>query len=845
MLRPRWRKVVRDLGSNKTRTMLVVLSIAVGVFALGMITTARTALSEGLARDYAAINPSSALLMVGDLLVASGDEGFDDELVETIRRMRGVEEAEGRRRMTVRLQVGDNQWRDLQLFAIPDYDDIRINKVRPESGAWPPPAHAMLIERAALGLTQAQVGNQVVIKTPGNKLRVLEIAGLTHDLSRLPAFLDGTIYGYVTFDTLEWLGEPRSYNELHIVVAGDQYDKEHVQAVAKLVQDKVERSGRSVSLTLIYEPGKHPMDSTIQAIVLLLGVLGFLSLLLSGLLVATTMSAMLAQHIRQIGMLKAVGTPRSLIMRMYFALVGGFGLLALLVAVPLGAVGARLFSTFMAHLLNFNLSEFRVPLQVLALQAAVSLLVPALAALYPIVHGTRITVREAIDHYGIDRKVRKPDARPLTLPLLPQASILRGFSAVAHDGVSPNAPPSATRRFLPRLRVLAGVKRVLAGIVTRPLLLSLRNTFRRKGRLALTLTTLTLSGAIFIGVFSVRDSLFLTLDDMMQTWHYDVWVTFSRSYPIAQVEAETSGMPGVVRVESVGFLTTRRVRPDDTDSDVVLVFGLPPGSQMVKPIIVQGRWLLPTDQNAIVLTTNFLKSEPDITVGSEVVLKVDGREVAWRVVGVTHFIGPLGYTNYPALARETREVGRANTLWIATQRHDGAFQSDVAQRLERHYEQVGLRVSSIVKIAEEIQEAEFTFNIVVSLLAIMAVILAFVGGLGLMGTMSINVLERSREIGIMRAIGASTGAVVQLVLVEGILIGLISWLLSSLLALPLSKLLSDAVGVAFLQAPLVYTFSLSGMLLWLSVVVVLSALASVLPAWNAARLTVRDVLAYE
>jgi putative ABC transport system permease protein len=114
-----------------------------------------------------------------------------------------------------------------------------------------------------------------------------------------------------------------------------------------------------------------------------------------------------------------------------------------------------------------------------------------------------------------------------------------------------------------------------------------------------------------------------------------------------------------------------------------------------------------------------------------------------------------------------------------------------------------------------------------------------------MGTMSINVLERTREIGVMRAIGASNGAVRQVFIVEGVIIGLLSWLVGAILAYPISKLLSDTVGRQFLSTPLDYTFSIPGMLLWLGVVLLLSALTSFLPAWNASRLTVREVLAYE
>jgi putative ABC transport system permease protein len=137
------------------------------------------------------------------------------------------------------------------------------------------------------------------------------------------------------------------------------------------------------------------------------------------------------------------------------------------------------------------------------------------------------------------------------------------------------------------------------------------------------------------------------------------------------------------------------------------------------------------------------------------------------------------------------------------------------------------------------------YNVVIVLLLIMALALGIVGGLGLMGTMSLNVIERTREIGVLRAIGATNGAVRQIVVGEGVLIGVFSWFLGALLALPLSRGLSDAVGIATLQVPLSYRFSTSGALLWLGLVILLAALASALPAWQASQLTVREVLAYE
>jgi putative ABC transport system permease protein len=169
----------------------------------------------------------------------------------------------------------------------------------------------------------------------------------------------------------------------------------------------------------------------------------------------------------------------------------------------------------------------------------------------------------------------------------------------------------------------------------------------------------------------------------------------------------------------------------------------------------------------------------------------------------------------------------------------------VVRALEEHFEHVGMDVGATAKVEEEMAEVEALFEVIVVLLLIMAFLLAVIGGLGLMGTMSINVLERTREIGVMRAIGASNKSVRRIFIVEGIIIGVISWLVGAVVAMPISKVLSDLIGAQFLSAPLNYTFSVAGVIIWLVLVIVLATVASFLPAWNASRITVREVLAYE
>jgi putative ABC transport system permease protein len=804
-LNPRWRKVLRDLWLNKNRTIIVVLSIAVGVFAVGVIASSQIILSRDLSATYLATNPAHATLLTF--------EAFDEDVVKAVGNIREIEEAEARRRVTLRVQTGPDKWQLLWLTAIEDFEEIKIDRFAPEAGAWPPPEHEMLIERSALGLVEAEMGDTVTVKTPEGKVRQMRIAGLAHDLNAQMYVFDGVAIGYTTTDTLEWLGQSNDFNEIRILVAdpGNGLTTDYIKEIASKASDKIEAAGSMVWVTFVPEPGKHLfLDPMIQAISIMMGALALLSLLLSGFLVINTVSALLTQQTRQIGIMKAVGARTRQILSMYLLTVAIFGILALFISIPLGVAGAYLFSSFIASFLNFDVANLRLPIEVLVAQVAVGLFVPVVAAIYPIIAGAKVTVREAISEYGLGR---------------------------GHFGSG----------WLDRLLLKVQDNARLRRRVSRPLLISLRNTFRRKARLALTLLTLIFGGAIFITVFSVRVTMLSTLDSWMDYFQFDVALQFERSYRVERIIRETLRVPGIVEAETWGFYNTRRERPDGSTSDSIYMYAPSAGTKLIKPTIIEGRWLEPDDENALVVNTLLLRNEPDLAVGDEMILKIEGKEEPFQIVGVATGGMPIPtmFANYPYLARVTGNVGRAEWVFTATEQHDMEYQSQITQALENHFEYVGLDVGLTSQSAQEVTEVTAIFEVIIVLLLIMAFLLAVIGGLGLMGTMSINVLERTREIGVMRAIGASNRSVRRIFIIEGVIIGVISWAVSALLAYPLSKLLSDLIGHQFLNAPLVYTFSLTGVFIWLALVVVLAGIASFLPAWNASRITVREVLAYE
>jgi putative ABC transport system permease protein len=234
--------------------------------------------------------------------------------------------------------------------------------------------------------------------------------------------------------------------------------------------------------------------------------------------------------------------------------------------------------------------------------------------------------------------------------------------------------------------------------------------------------------------------------------------------------------------------------------------------------------------------------------GKTIHLKINGHEDNWTVVGIFKFAtqdGTVAYGTYETISAVTHTSNHAFTFRIVTDSHTPAYQQMMSDRLDKYFRDQGYQVSAARSGDSTLNSAAGSLDILVTFLLIMALLTAVVGSMGLMGTMGMNVLERTREIGIMRSIGAVDVEVMRTVIVEGLLIGGISWLIGAILSFPITYLLSDIVSLAIFQSPIAVHFTYQGFAIWLLVVLALSAVASILPARNAARLTIREVLAYE
>lgn len=798
MIGPRWHKVLRDLWSNKVRTLLVVLTIGVGVFAVGFVSNSFPVVLSDMNADYLSTNPHGGIIYT---------QSFNQDFLDSLKKVDGVGEVEGRNAISGNLLAADGRKIPLAIHGIPPLDQVHIDILRPIEPSPVPPLEKgdIYIDPVLQTVVPLEVGQSIDVEISEGFVRRLRIAGFVHDAATMSYVFQRGGSAFANLQTIEWLGGSPSFNQIVLTVSKNQMDEAYVRSVAEAVANKVKDSGREVYFTLVFRPGRHPAADITAPLGVMMGFLGALAVFLSTFLVINTINALLAQHVRQIGVMKSIGAQTAQLIAMYIVLIMCFGLISLAFAVPLAAWVGYIVAQGIANLLNFTLGPFRLLPTTLALQVGIALIVPIVAGLLPVLKGTRITIREAISSYGLGRGK---------------------FGRSLIDRLVESV------RFLPR-----------------PVLISLRNTFRRKARLLLTLSSLTLAGAIFIAVFNLRAAMNLAIENTLGYVLSDINVGFNQFYRYQRLEPLLHNVPGIVKAEGWFSSLAEVLTADQTTSTQVSIIGIPSDSTLIRPTLTSGRWLTPEDENGLVIGNHLIAVRPELKVGDEVTINIQDRKIKWRIIGIYQMAGtvipPIVYTNYDYMAKMLGQIGRVAELRIVTTQHDLAFQQQTGKQLEAVFKQAGLQVGTPVFGAELIDQNKQTTNILIYFLLVMACLIALVGGLGLMSTMGMNVIERTREIGVIRAIGASDGSVLQLVIVEGMLIGVLSWILGALLAVPIGMLLGTAVGLAFLQSPLPFLFSMDGFLVWLVIVLVLSALASFLPARNASRLTVREVLSYE
>ncbi|MGB8981880.1 MAG: FtsX-like permease family protein [Anaerolineales bacterium] len=797
-----WYKVWFDLWHNKTRTLLAVLSIAAGVFAVGAIFGMSELLITNMNESHRAVLPTHI-----DVGLA---RYVDKDVILSVREVPGVEDVEPYNSVTALYKLHpEDEWRQAVVQMRPDFEAQKYELLQLRGGHWPGTKNDLAIERMAAQFLGVEIGDSVIFKI-GDQERTLPVTGLIrHPFVPPPQFMDLAFF-FMSGEGMERLNVPEGkFGAFYVRITPYSYD--HAREVASAIKDKLAKQGVGVGSFVYEDPEEHWGSSMMDGFTLVQKLLAIICVVVGAILIYNTLSNLITQQTNQIGILKAIGARTSTIIGIYLVNALVYGMLALAIALPLGALVASTTTKIFLNLYNIDYVQFELSAQAVTFQVISALAAPLLAGLPPVLHGARISVRQAIASYGLGGDFR--------------------------SGRLDRLVDAFGQSWLPTLYATA-----------------FGNMFRHRGRLLLTQLVLITAGGSFLMVMSLNSSATFTLDNLYGRRHFDTTIQFGSNQRAGRVQALAETVPGVEASElrlvqsATLFVEGQLIKEAGIGTSLQ---GIPTGSDFSSPLIVAGRWFLPGENGRAVVMTRQTAEDNEIQVGDTVILDLGqlGKD-EWQVVGLYDpvFVGGFNqdtiFAPLESLYQTTKKYGQGSVLYVRTTSHDPEFTAAVTKQLKEMYDHHGLKVAISETQADSRKTADWQFAIVIWMMLSLAIIVALVGGLALMGALSIGVIERTKEIGVLRAVGARSRAILGIFVMEGLLQGLLSWLVAMPISFLVSPLLADALGKAMFGATLDYQYNWSAVTTWFITVVVISIVASILPARSATRISVRDSLAY-
>jgi putative ABC transport system permease protein len=361
---------------------------------------------------------------------------------------------------------------------------------------------------------------------------------------------------------------------------------------------------------------------------------------------------------------------------------------------------------------------------------------------------------------------------------------------------------------------------------------------------------------MFMTGINVKSAWNAYLDQAAADRHYDLEIRFNAPLPVEKVDSILSHVDGVEKVESWNMipaamnrsdgLTVARTYPDGGHGSFTLR-STPLGSKFIETPLLDGRWLAAGDLNAVVFNQSAAASFPNTEIGDDLQLLVEGQRKTFRLVGIirqiltpaTAYVLPETFANVTG-----QPLQLTNTVRVSMRGHDALAIASTMRGVEQALSRGGVSVKMTVSEALLGEATSGHVLIFIVALLLISTVMAVVGALGLASSMSTSVIERTREFGVMRAIGARSKTILRNILSEGIFIGLMSWVIALPLSIPLTFGIGSLIGSLSFRSPLPLIVSPVGLITWFSILIIGSIAASAYPAQQASRLTVRETLAY-
>ena len=770
--------MVRDLLHRRVRSALTVLGCLVGV--AGLVAIVATGQNIVRAQASAYVAGSRA-----DLTIFSWN--VDRGVARALEALPNVAHAELRSTFATKWQLG-RDWQDVYLIGLNDFSAIEVNRVQRAAGAFPV-GDELMPEAAVRQFTRVDLGQPLLVRDRAGRSHAVTVSGFAYSPAAISPALTQVPIVYAPAERVRRWMDTVGDNAIIIRFETFALKDETVAAVERLLRQRdlpiLQRQVRDPANFV----GKRELDALVQV----LGLFSALGLLLSGFLAANTLSAIAAESTREIGVMKAVGATRRHILQIHLTGALVYGLLGVVVGLPLGiGVGAWLYARI-AGLTNIPL-DFQVTPQSLGLGLLVGLGVPLVAGLPAALGAAGVTVQAAMNA----------------------------------PGVAAEFGQAAGQRLLARV----------AGLPT-GVLMAVRNLGRRLGRNLVTLLMIALAVAAFLAAQISSGSVNTAIGAIFRVYTADAYVSLAEPAP-PTVAGLLRATPGVVEVEAWsltnGLFRQRQVR----------VWGMPPDTRLYTPDLQAGRWLRPGEPDTVVVSSD-VAQERGVAVGDQADLEIAGRVRRLTVVGIVVdnaiFLGSaIAGKVFAPLETVDRLRARDTADFFALRLADPSRASVDAALADLETRARAFRPAT-ESAHEDLAAAEGPARLLTLALGAMAVLVGLVGALGVLNSLTLNVVERRREIGVLRVLGARDRQVALVFLTEGLALGLGGWLLGAVLGYAVGRGFVWALGRALFPLPFVFPPTL--LLASLLFALLIAAGASLGPALAAARLPAATALRYE
>lgn len=920
MLRTRTRKIVRDITSRKTRTLLVASSVFVGVLGVVVLVTLGQLITRQLEKDLRA----SEIAMLR--LYLEVEEGATTNTAVDLARLRAqpdVTRVEGQAVYEFAWKLpGEPNYREGQLFAYSEpFQFLQLEPVRLRKGRYPTPGrNEIAVEQRMAEETGLDIGQEVLVYSITEGEQAYTVVGLVFQPYFYIGASDPSTAAFATYPDAQNIVGFQGFSSLYVRFTDVNTARQQSARFRQIVEDE---TPYSIVFYLIDDPQNNAIILGAQRFQRVLVLLALAAMIVSSFLVTNVISMVVIEQRRQIGAMKALGATRWDILRLYLGMALLYGLLgtipALLAGIPVGQWVAEQ----AAPSANTILEDTSPPPEALGLGLLLGLGVPVLAAVVPVMLAAHVSILYAMSDWGIVSRFGRG--------LLPQ--IVRW------------------------LRIPTFFEQAI------------NNVLRQRSRLGLTILTLAMAAATFMSIFAVFFVLQAVLDDIRGTLdlsEFDM-LDIVQGIMTAEQEEVRSLSPGVAVRLTVAD-------PDAETPPPIIVTGIDPDEDMRHIENITGTfWQDDPDRGGIVIT-EAMQNQFDKEVGDTLTLQAPDGEATFEIIGIggfpletafmewrqlSDFVGTIrdapqpnayweqlqfdiddnehplhdrdvwavgidemvgefmvptfdpeqpgvilsqslaeagdylvddevalapasddlldqiatSFTTYPVLAIQavsSQEISLLTTsappdIYNETEPFIIAlYWAELAELVGLDYRTVSpttfyidladprqpiLAPSDIpsgviptysnqIDFADRIAQTIFSLGIVMNMASLL---MAIVGGIGLLTITSIGVHERQREIGVMRSVGATSGIILMQYLTEGLIVGFVSWVLGVPLSYFMSQILVDAVPfrevIYFEYPPVAAFFGLVGVL-WVT------AAASLYPAMMASRRTVSMILRY-